>query len=238
MQDGVESETPPQLPPPSKDAAEEGEMPGSMPEAGHVHAPHGHGSGIPWLDIIVTVSLVFISVLSLVVSIEHGRTMEKMVDQNQKMVVASTLPLLTMGVYVDGTKGVDKIRFSVENDGVGPAIIERFEIRYKGVAQSTDTLFKSCCAPFLDKDGLFQGGYAHISGSILPAREQKDLITIKPKGSDNRLSLAFEKAMNNDMSIHACYCSVLDECWETNFDSSKRPTPVKECKVAPNDKLW
>jgi len=216
----------------------EEEMPGEMPEVGHAHAPHAHGSGIPWLDMIVGLSAIFISVVSLVVSIEHGRTMAKMVDQNEKLVVASTLPLLRLGVYVDGANGADKIRLSVENDGVGPAIVEKFEIRLKGAAQSTDTLFKTCCAQYLDKNGLFHGSYFHISGSVLPAREERDLITILPVGSDNRLNLAFEKAMNNDMSFHACYCSVLEECWETDFDSSKRPQPVKECKVSPGDKLW
>jgi hypothetical protein len=238
MEDSLEGEKLPEQSTQTTSTIAEEVMPGSMPEASHAHAPHAHGSGIPWLDMIVGLSAIFISVVSLVVSIEHGKTMEKMVDQNQKMVVASTLPLLTMGLYVDGGNGADKVRLSVENDGVGPAIVERFEIRYKGVAQTTDTLFKSCCARYLDKDGLFHGGFVHISGSILPAREKKDIITISPKGSDNRLSLAFEKAMNNDLSIHACYCSVLEECWETDFDRSKHPTPVKECKVAQGDKLW
>ncbi|MGO9777134.1 MAG: hypothetical protein ACLQGT_07310 [Terracidiphilus sp.] len=237
MEDGIEGEELPELSP-APEESEEDKMPEMVPVLDHAHAPHGHGGGVPWLDIIVGLSAIFISVVSLVVSIGHGKTMEKMVDQNQKMVVASTLPLLTMGYYIDGSNRADKIRLSVENDGVGPAIVERFEIRYKGVAQTTDMLFKNCCAPFLDKDGLFHGGYVHISGSILPAREKKDIITISPKGSDNRLSLAFEKSMNNDLSIHACYCSVLEECWETDFDSSKRPQPVKECKVAPNEKLW
>lgn len=236
MEDGIEDEQLSEQPTQTTEATAEGNVSGLMPAPEHGHG-HEHKTGIPWLDMIVGLSAIFISVVSLAVSIEHGRTMAKMVEQNQKLVVASTLPLLTMGVYVDGAKGADKIRLSVENDGVGPAIVERFEIRYKGVAQTTDTLFKSCCAQYLDKDGLFHGGYLHISGSILPAREKKDLITIRPIGSDNRLSLAFEKAMNDDFSVHACYCSVPEECWEADFDRGKRPTPVKECKVAPGEKL-
>jgi hypothetical protein len=39
------------------------------------------------------------------------------------------------------------------------------------------------------------------------------------------------------ITLKACYCSVLNECWETDFDN-KRPQPVKECKVAPDEKLW
>jgi hypothetical protein len=40
-----------------------------------------------------------------------------------------------------------------------------------------------------------------------------------------------------EFKMKACYCSVLDECWETNFDN-KRPTPVPECKVNAGEKLW
>lgn len=47
-------------------------------ETEHEHGHgHGHKTGVPWLDIIVAVSAVFISVVSLVVSIAHGRTMER-----------------------------------------------------------------------------------------------------------------------------------------------------------------
>jgi hypothetical protein len=45
-------------------------------------------------------------------------------------------------------------------------------------------------------------------------------------------------AARKDMSIHACYCSVLEECWETNFDYGKRPQPVRECKIATGNTLW
>jgi hypothetical protein len=234
MEDGVEAE---KLPEQSTETIAEEEVPGSMPEVEHAHAPHGHGSGVSWLDIIVTVSVVFISVLSLVVSIEHGRTMEKMVDQNQKLVVASTLPLLTYGWWdLDPVTFKPLERLSLRNDGVGPAIVEKFEVRYKGVVQTNDTILKACCAQYMGK-GKYQSFFGDVSGTVLPARDTRNLMTIKPLGSDYKLLQGFQK-VKADMSFHACYCSVLDECWETDFDPSKRPQPVKECKVSPGDKLW
>ena len=110
-----------------------------IPASDHSHGAHPHGSGIPWLDIVVAVSAVFISVVSLVVSIEHGKTMEKMVDQNQRMVEASTLPLLMIAGSEFDASGKPFFREVISNGGVGPAIIDRFEIRYKGVLY-TDNL--------------------------------------------------------------------------------------------------
>jgi hypothetical protein len=181
-------------------------------------------------------------VLSLVVSIEHGRTMAKMVDQNQKLVVASTLPLLHGGWgMLDPVTDKPLARLILSNDGVGPAIIDSFEIRYKGVAQTPDTILSACCAQALGKDGDKSGfssgfSYSNISGSILPARDSRELIVIRPHGSDDKLLSAFFKA-REDMSFRACYCSVLEECWETDFDQ-KRPQPVKACEVTTRDKVW
>ena len=203
------------------------------PEHGHGHE---HKSGIPWLDGIIAVSVVFISVISLVVSIEHGKSMEKMVDQNQKLVVASTLPLLSVAWWdLDPVTYKRLERLSLRNDGVGPAIIERFEIRYKGVAQMNDTILNACCAQDMGK-GRYQSFFGDISGTVLPAHDARGVITIKPLGTNDKLLQGFDK-VKEDISFHACYCSVLNECWETDFDH-KHPKPVNECKVAPGEKLW
>jgi hypothetical protein len=77
-----------------------------------------------------------------------------------------------------------------------------------------------------------------VSGFILPARGEIDAITIKPVQDGLDLFREFIKVHNtDDLTYHACYCSVLNECWETDFDH-KRPQPVKECKVSSNEKLW
>jgi hypothetical protein len=221
-----------------EDGIEEGEVPGLMPELDHAHGPHGHGSGIPWLDIIVGLSAIFISVISLVVSIEHGRIMERMVDQNQKMVEANTLPLLTIGASeVVLAKGMPKIQLMLQNGGVGPAIIDKFEIRFKGIAyNSPEALLYTCCVAALPTNGDMSGVYhSKVSGIILPARETLVPITIDGR-ANRKLGEAFDVA-KNDLSYRACYCSVLDECWQTSFDD-KRPQPVKQCTVSPEDKLW
>jgi hypothetical protein len=238
MEEDIEAEKLPEQPIATTGSIAEVEVPGMMPELDHAHGPHGHGSGIPWLDIIVTISVVFISVLSLGVSIEHGKTMEKMVDQNQKMVVASTLPLLSIDWnMIDPVTGKPMARLNLHNDGVGPAIIESFEIRYKGVNYTPDTgLLRACCAQVMTK-GWHPFNYANVSGEILPARESAFPIVINQLGANDQLLPVFFAA-RKDLTIHACYCSVLEECWETDFDLHKHPQPVKQCKVVPDEQLW
>ena len=210
-----------------------------IPAPEHTHGPHGHGTGIPWLDIVVAVSAVFISVVSLVVSIEHGRTMEKMVDQNQKMVEASTLPLLILST--DNTEDPknplkSNIKVVLKNSGVGPAIIDRFVIRYKGAEYNNpQQLLMACCAAALPRNALtLPSFYSSVSGTILPARDSVNVIGIAPESAELMHSI---QQAEREISMESCYCSVLNQCWKTQFDH-KRPAPVAECKANPDDKLW
>jgi hypothetical protein len=240
MKDGIEDEALPEQPLEVAAIAED-EVPRLIPASAHGHG-HEHKTGIPWLDAIIAVSVVFISMLSLVVSIEHGKSMERMVEQNQKLVVASTLPLLETGVSeLDLVTNKPRLRLFLQNDGVGPAVIDRFEIRYKGIAYHGPVeILRACCATALPKGSTNTGVpgvvYSNISGLILPPRETIEAIVIRPDKAGNALYDAFDKA-RNDIGIRACYCSVLDECWETDF-GHRRPQPVKQCTVSPGEKLW
>lgn len=82
----------------------------------HSHARH---TGLPWLDLILAGSAIFISVVSLIVSIHHGHTMEKLVAANEKQVEASTLPILRFSTG-NMLENENAIHF---DGGTGPAVI-------------------------------------------------------------------------------------------------------------------
>ena len=201
-------------------------------DPGHPHDAHPHhATGIRWLDVIAGVSAIFISVVSLVVSIQHGESMDKMVKQNERMVAASTLPFLTFaGNQYDPVTNKRREQLVLSNDGVGPAVIDWFELRYKGVDYATmGALLKACCASGLTAADLGTGVYyANVSGTVLPAREHTIPIDIESVGSVALMN-AVDRA-RPDFDFRACYCSVLDECWITDF-SPGRPKRVADCKV-------
>ncbi len=199
-------------------------------DPGHEHG-HSHGTGVRWLDIIVGLSAMFVSVVSLVVSIGHGHTMDRMVQQNERLVAASTIPFLTLaGNQFDPKTNARREQLVLKNGGVGPAVIDWFEIRYKGRGYGTlDGLLRACCAEGLSPRQLMEGVYyANVSGSVLPARDETIPIDIEPK-ADRKLMDALDRA-RDDISVRACYCSVLDECWITDFNPG-RPQRVKSCQI-------
>ncbi|MDE2487071.1 MAG: hypothetical protein KGO51_06710 [Alphaproteobacteria bacterium] len=206
-------------------------------DADHGHA-HEHKTGLPVLDMVIGVSVVFISVLSLIVSIAHGRTMEKLVQQNERMVAASTMPFLTFETSdFDPATEKPRLSFSITNGGVGPAIVDWVDVRYKGRSMgSAAELLRTCCVAggaLRRRPGDWYFG--NVSGSILPARERRDMLVLTSL-SDPAMLKAADK-LGSELSVSACYCSVLEECWTTDFSRS-RPKPVNSCAPPKDVRPW
>lgn len=202
-------------------------------ESGH---SHHHGTGIHWVDLIVALSAIFISVVSLAVSIGHGRVMEQLVKENQKMVAGSTMPFLIVGGSQFDSKDRRRLLMILKNGGVGPARVEWFEVRYKGVPYRYHALLHACCLSALPKDSVPSGAfYADVSGTMLPQRESIEFINLQPEVNKDLID-ALDTA-RRDITFNACYCSVLDECWQTDF-SSTHPKRVEECHAPPGNTLW
>jgi hypothetical protein len=204
------------------------------PDHGHSHE---HKTGLPWLDLVIAVSVVVISVISLVVSIEHGKTMENLVHENERMVAANTLPFLTLEYSsLDPVTNKPRQSISVVNGGVGPAIVDWLEIRYRGSAYTPVELVKACCASAQRAEAKTGSWwYGNISGSLLPARDRRNLLVATDQADPQTLK-AFA-GLSGDVTARACYCSVLEECWITDFQAA-RPKRVKDCAIPAGVKPW
>ena len=201
----------------------------------HESHSHGHHTGIPWVDVILAGSAIFISVVSLMVSIHHGRTMEKLVAANEKQVKASTLPILR---YVVGNVTDNKrmIHFQVTNGGTGPAIVEWFRLKWEGQPTTGPTdLLERCCSggkPVKIKNAWNDAA----SGTTLPARDIRNVFAVPATGVDAAIYKILNDEARYKVEAEACYCSVLDECWVTDFKN--QPRDVKVCERIPENQRW
>jgi len=193
------------------------------------HHHHPHGTGIRWLDVVMTVAVVAISVISLIVSVNHGRTMERLVDENRKMVSANTMPYLEMmwqGYDPDQQRPVAAI--TLQNSGIGPAVVDWVQLTYKGKAYpNAASLLGACCnVPAGHRLSGFY--YSTPSGRIVPAHESLKVLWFEPKGDEDGAYFNAITGDVGDFGYSACYCSVLDECWISEFDGT-RPRHVDTC---------
>jgi hypothetical protein len=173
--------------------------------------------------------------VSLVVSIAHGRTMERLVDQNEKIVAADTLPFLMFySSDVDPQTYGRRVSVELKNGGVGPAVVDWLEVRWRGKAYSPGALIRACCAPDAPA-GTAGIAVSNMSGYVLPARETAKLM-VETDVKDPTVAAAFDRT-RGELTARACYCSVLNECWITGFDQS-RPKPVKDCRAPAGLVRW
>jgi hypothetical protein len=82
------------------------------PEAPHSHPSH---TGHRWLDIALGLSAMFVSVVSLVVAVEHGRTMQRMADANARMVDENAWPFVEFAERNADEQGNADIRLVLTN---------------------------------------------------------------------------------------------------------------------------
>jgi hypothetical protein len=179
----------------------------------HHHASH---TGHRWLDLVLGVSAMFVSVVSLIVAVAHGRTMERMADANARMVEANSWPFIEFETHNADEHGDADVRLVLVNEGVGPARIETFELWWNGKPMSSrGKLMQACCSTTPAESEQLKTAVTSVglaSPRILRAGEHVDFFEM-PRSTGNSDVWAKFNIERGKIAARVCYCSVFDECW-------------------------
>ena len=164
----------------------------------------------------------FVSVVTLVVAIEHGRTMERMADANMRMVEANSWPFVDFSTHDLSDKGAPEVRLVLTNEGIGPARIETFELWWRGKSMSSPLeLLKACCAPDTghQKDGPVVS-FGLASPRILRAGEHIDFLSVGIPPTSREVSGKFNSERHYIRSIRqsSAPCRVFGICFGRRFE--------------------
>lgn len=203
-----------------------------MPEGAELHP---RKVGHKFIDIIVAGAAILISVISLVVAVGHGRTMEK-------LVAANSWPLLRYDTgNLDDETQRPVITLTIENAGVGPAMVKSFAVLLDGKpVRNQGELLRACCGepptPATATERLSKGWKADvvtssIANTVIRAGERRDYIRLADSPAVSEQWEALNKARFR-LTFEACYCSVLGDCWTSNL-TGVDAHPVKECPATP-----
>jgi hypothetical protein len=173
------------------------------------------------------IAAIIVSVISLGVALSSNRTQEK-------LLAASSWPALEAGSGNRSDDGIDVITLVLGNNGVGPARLRGVQVFHKGTfAGDSRRLLKQCCAI---GDNSVNAVTSGTRGRVLKAGDQIILMSLPKETNNDGLWKGFDRA-RFDVTVRACYCSVLDDCWI--FDSTKTdPEPVRSCPVLPPEEEW
>jgi hypothetical protein len=190
-------------------------------EPPEVEPPHRHGGGLPrWLEALVSISALVVSVSSIAIALHHGQIMEKLVQAN-------SLPYLEAGTSNATPEGVARISVDLSNRGVGPAHETSLKLkvgdRYvRSFRELADTVLGS---------GAAETGKLHFYANQVPERfipgganQTVFFINRTPENADAWDAL---DASRRTWVVEYCYCSVFEECWA---GTDARHHPVKACR--------
>ncbi|MEJ0026089.1 MAG: hypothetical protein WDN01_08690 [Rhizomicrobium sp.] len=187
-----------------------------------------------WIEYVATAAALLISAISLWVAIRTE-------DANTKMVAAASWPFLQVATSDSDGAGRDILKFDVVNAGVGPALVEYFEVTFDGkpLASSNEMLARCCgfdpgtARPIVEhapQIGTWIEG--NVGGTILRAGEDRVFFNWPRTAANGKAWLALrDAAAGGRLRARACYCSVFNECWQGAYEGL-HPAPVDRC-VAP-----
>jgi hypothetical protein len=174
-----------------------------------------------------------ISVVSVVIAILHGGTMERMAQANARLVAANSWPFLQYSTSNQGDDGKERIRLSVSNVGVGPALIETFEVWWKDTpVDSPGALLAMCCDYKPAPAGTVDFHRIEFSQSLVASRILRagDEITflVLPKTDESTRVWERLNSARVQLKLRACFCSVFNEC-STSALVGTHATRVDSC---------
>lgn len=187
-------------------------------------------------EAIIAVSALIVSVVSLGVGIYQGYL-------NAQMVAAASWPYLTFesGNVSDDGK-LSQLTFTIVNGGVGPARIQTFQLFFNGMpVGDLPDLVKACCSLDLrermQSEGVERAAEKYglpttitPTGKVIPAGTDRTFIGWeKPDLEENAVYWRqLDKSRFGKITAAACYCSVLGDCWFTDFRAPE-PQKVQAC---------
>jgi hypothetical protein len=203
------------------------------PEHPHQHPAH---TGHRWLDIILALSAMFVSVISLFIAIEHGRTMERMAEANARMVQANSWPFVEFSTHNVDEHGNGDVRLVLTNEGIGPARIETLELWWNGQPMSSaGALLDACCSSTNPTERAREKttvtSWEPASPKILRAGEEVDFFSMPFTPRDKELWDKFsDEEERGKITARICFCSVFNECW-LGSGRTTHADPVASCPV-------
>jgi hypothetical protein len=189
---------------------------------------HVHRTGHRWIDLVVPLSALAVSVISLAIAIHHGHAMQKMADENARLVQANSWPLLQFATGNANDEGEPEITLKIENAGVGPAKLISLEMYYGDQPIRTPRDLVQLLDPPTTRPQLSMGFTMPV---VVRAGDSLLLLGMKPEGQQ-ALWDKFNTA-RFELRFRACYCSVFDECWLSDL-ATVSPQHVEHCAVTPD----
>jgi hypothetical protein len=190
------------------------------PEIEHGH--HRHHGGLPrWLEVLLSVSALIVSLSSIAIALHHGEIMDKLVQAN-------SLPYLDAAASDAGPDGGQRLSVDLMNRGVGPAHEQSLSLR---VGDHYATSYKDLVTAIVGPDEAPEAlkalrPYRNTARTRFVSANSSQMIFQIPRTQANGRWWDMMNKSVDRWHLEYCYCSVFHECWAVKDDDR---APIKAC---------
>lgn len=161
-------------------------------------------------DLIIALMALVIGIGTMIVYVYQARIMSK--QQH-----ASVWPFLEVSI----SQGQQGTYISVENKGVGPAIVKSTKIEIDSVTYQEKQLGE-VIPKIVGKRLAFH--YTNVASRVMKSGEFVKLLHVEDL---KEAALLDSTLMKHRVRLSICYCSIYDECW---IVSGNKLTPCESCE--------
>jgi len=149
-----------------------------------------------------------------------------------RQVKAETWPILQLDHGNVNEEGDLEVYMYLQNVGVGPANVKNFNIKYRDkVIPNAGALPRLMYDEEISRDEVGQFITDVVSPRTIPDGASQIVFSL-PRTTKNLALWATLNDVRWNLKAEACYCSLFDECFETDFVSE--PKEVKMCVAEGN----
>jgi hypothetical protein len=195
-------------------------------------------TGGKWLDLMLALSAIFVSMCSLFLAYNSSNSMERLVQANSMPFIQ-----LESGNATDeGEPGV--LGFAARNAGTGPARVHSFQYIVDGQivprrGYVTANILRACCEAELDAALAAANGdvlaaidadlTSPVANTFFAADDEVTAWSWRRTPVNATLWNAVDQARQaGRIGMRACYCSLFDDCWIAETGTFP-PRPVNQC---------
>ena len=184
------------------------------------------------MEVFVSLAALITAVAAVVITLEQTKVMREEAELERKNARISVLPSVWLSTYIDDTDGEAYYKVVLTNKGLGPAVIERFDVSYQGLpVYNWDELVRKMAA-HVGSEKSFEEDYLRSSrspvspGLMLEAGGTAYLIQVDNNSDPDGIRLLLRGSVNMEMSL--CFCSLYGDCFYTEL--FKRPQEIDSCE--------
>lgn len=185
-----------------------------------------------YMEVFVSLAALITAVAAVVITLEQTKVMREEAELERNNARISVLPSVWLSTYIGDIEGEAYYKIALTNKGLGPAVIERFDVSYQGQpVYNWDELARKMAA-HVGSDKSFEGNYLRSTrspvspGLMLEAGGIAYPLQVDDGSDPDGISLLMRGL--GDMRISLCYCSLYSECFRTEL--FERPQEVVSCE--------